>query len=186
MDQETKYLAWSTGIKNSDKNAFNECFRQLFPELTYFAYRYLKDKDGCTDIVQDVFVKLWNIRTELDTSKSLRSLLYTMVRNQCLNHLRDVKHRIELVDQNELDAFQQQDEDDHTIAEDGQKLHVMIADLPERQKECIEMSRFNGLSHQEIAEILELSARTVNNHIVAGLKTLKTKFQQYKESSMVL
>ncbi len=186
MNQEKQLEDWCKAIRQGDQEAFNTCFRSLFPELTAFATRYLGDRQSGMDMVQDAFVKLWNMRAELDSSRSLRSLMYTMVRNQCLNHIRDVQSKEVLTEQNDLDAFENPEVEQSGSNQEQQQLHAFIADLPERQKECIEMSRFNGLSHDEIAEVLNLSARTVNNHIVAGLKTLRSKFEQYKETMMVL
>ena len=186
MDQEKQFRIWCQEIRAGDKASFNACFHSLYPELCTFAARYLRDRDAAMDMVQDAFVKLWNIRLDLNERKSLKAFMYTMVRNLCLNHIRDVQDKEALIGFSEIEKLEEPQADSSEAMQHKQKLRALIDQLPDRQKECLELSRFDGLSHQEIAEVLNLSARTVNNHIVSALKSLKTKFEQLKESTMVL
>jgi len=136
--------------------------------------RFVNDKADAMDIVQDVFIKLWNFRTNIDPNKSLTSYLYTAVRNHSLNFLRDHSSKTEVLDEEIILDDQDQSNEDSLLLRDLKKC---IDELPERQREAFELSRFEGLQHDEIAGIMEISARTVNNHIVAALKTLRDRLQ---------
>ena len=143
--------------------------------------RYTHDEAAAKDVVQNCFVKLWNTRRRINPERSLKSYLYTMVRNRALNLIRDqadveVNHQLASVS-----TFS----DEPEIAEDTQaelnKLFKQwIAQLPARQKEAFELSRFEGLDHEEISEVMDISPKTVNNHIVAALSVLKEHYSNHK------
>jgi RNA polymerase sigma-70 factor, ECF subfamily len=168
----------AAGIVASDSDAFNTLFRTLFNELVRFAYRYTNDTDTAKNVVQDVFVKLWQTRSGLDPERFAKSYLFQMVRNKALNEIRDRrKETIGLDSVNmHLAELYDEDEDDSDTSDLQTRMRVWIDQLPDRQREAFELSRFEGLDHDEIARVMELSARTVNNHIVAALKNLRAKY----------
>ena len=100
--------------------------------------------------------------------------MYTSIRNQSLNFIRDHSSKTEVLDEEVMADTQNQSTDVNPLFND---LKNCINELPERQREAFELSRFEGLQHDEIAEIMDVSARTVNNHIVAALKTLRDRLQ---------
>ena len=100
--------------------------------------------------------------------------MYTIVRNLCLNFIRD--HQSRTADLNEagvLTIHQETEIDDPVDLES--MLTELLEGLPERQREAFELSRFDGLTHEEIADVMDVSPRTVNNHLVAALKTLRAE-----------
>ena len=175
-------------ISASDKKAFDELFRKSHASLVVFSCRYVKDKQTAFDIVQDTFIKLWNNRTSLSDVDLAKSYLYRVVRNLSLNHIRDnanTQTGLDLVgDEAILDGEKQiawsnpADYNDSDYVQTRIALiKQWIAKLPERQKEAFELSRFEGLDHHEIAEVMNVSARTVNNHIVKALENIR-KFRE--------
>lgn len=170
-------------IRKSNRLAFSNFFRAYYAVYVAYSQRFVDSKDQAADIVQEVFVKLWEIRNTLDSDKPLKSLVYTMVRNHSLNHLRDYENRYTDLNENALTIHQQQV---HTEEQqpDSSIFNELIKELPERQREAFELSRFDGLQHDEIAEIMDVSPRTVNNHIVAALKTLRDAYENYKQKTM--
>ena len=185
---EQQFSEWAEKISRSDRRAFDDMFRSFYPVLVRFAMLYVSDKTASKDIVQDCFVSLWQTRHRIDAARSLKSYMYMIVRNRALNVIRDrsgidVDHELatnygagQSADQ-ELKA----DEDDDSTLE--QLMNIWIDQLPGRQKEAFNLSRFEGLDHDEIAEVMNVSPKTVNNHIVAALRSLREKYEQYENHS---
>lgn len=167
---------WVQKITESDKKAFDKLFRCWYPRLVRFAFKYVQDKAAASDIVQNVFIKVWQKRETLDPKRSVKAYLYRAVRNRSLNYLRDhsrVTVGLESLGASDLKSEEKRNErgeDEHLLA----LLKEWIQELPERQREAFELSRFDGLDHNEIAEVMEVSPNTVNNHIVAALKQLRS------------
>ena len=165
---------YAVEIKSGNRLAFSDFFRKNHDRFVRYALRFVNDKNDALDIVQDVFIKLWNNRNGINPEKSLIAYLYTSIRNQSLNFLRDHSTKTETIPVEELpDVIEQKPEESSLLAD----LKKCIDNLPDRQKEAFELSRFEGLQHDEIADIMEVSARTVNNHIVSALKTLRGQLQ---------
>jgi len=181
---DDQFTIWAKKIRRSNQKAFDELFRSFYPVLVRFAVRYLRDKTAAKDVVQDCFVTLWKKRGRIDPEKSLKSYLFTMVRNRSLNDIRDrsateVDH--EFASSQPVVEPAVQDEPDGQPEKLRKKFENWINELPERQREAFQLSRFEGLDHQEIARVMELSPKTVNNHIVAALGTLKECYAQYQQ-----
>lgn len=179
---EQQFSVWARRMRNSDEGAFKELFDATFENYVRYAWRFTKNKDSAMDIVQEGFIKLWNYRDKLDPSQSLKTYIYRMIKHKALNHLRDRRHDnvpladLELV-ADSAPEFEEQTETESTL---GSSMKKWIEGLPERQREAFKLSRFEGLTHEEIAEVMEVSPRTVNNHIVASLNTLQEQYQRYK------
>lgn len=173
-------------ISQSDRQAFDDLFRLMYPGLVRYAVLYLKDKQIACDVAQDTFIKLWKQRTNIDPNKSLKSLLYRMVKNRCLNLLRDHEKLIVNSDLLKNESSEPHPEEYGEYQADGNGLSNLLREwidsLPERQKEAFKLSRFEGLNHQEIADIMEISAKTVNNHIVAALHQLRAFYEDHQNN----
>lgn len=187
MNQPTarQIRIWAERISASDREAFEHLFRRLYSRLVRFAFKYTRNKAAASDIVQDAFVILWEKREEADPQRSLKAFLYTMVRNRSLNYIRD--HANKTVGLEAVPDFKFKTTDDQKRQNDSEKLvehlEVWIEDLPERQREAFELSRFEGLDHNEIAKVMDISSSTVNNHIVAALRSLKDRYWKYQEAN---
>lgn len=163
-------------LRHSDRTAYAEIFRRLHGPLVRYAKRITHDEAAAYDVLQDVFMKLWEDRMTLTVRVSLQALLYTMTRNRAFNSLRrnkwistdtaveDVRDRYEVAPASE----------DHLAAEDLRRhLNHWIDELPVRRAEAFVLSRNHGLKHSEIAAIMEVSERTVDTHILLALKDLR-------------
>jgi RNA polymerase sigma-70 factor, ECF subfamily len=178
---------WADRISRSDRQAFNALFRSLYYPLTYFAYRYTQCHDQACDIVQDVFVSVWQDRNDIDPQQSLKSYLYKLVRNRSLNHLRDhSKRMMELDIVNIADPGRTMitgnDEGTDGVEEMAGTFRIWINELSDRRREAFELSRFEGLDHHEIADVMNLSVKTVNNHIVDALSHLRKRYNNHSNS----
>ncbi len=158
-------------IKNSDKKAFELIFRLYYQPLKQFASKILNDTELAEDIVQEVFVQFWETRTNMSIV-SLKSYLYTIVKNKCLNQLRHLKvrkiHHEEIIYTTE--KFFDNDEKDSSLKI---KLLTSIDKLPAQCKKIFIMSRMHRLKHKEIAEELGISVKTVKNQVGKALKLLR-------------
>lgn len=185
MNQPDKeqFVNWAEEIRQSKKHAFDELFRAVYPQLVTFAASYTKEKSSASDIVQDTFVALWQKRNAIDPDQSLKAYLYRIVRNRSLNYLRNRSSEISQPDIIVDDELQTEEEVDSKRNADelSEKFGEWIEQLPERQQEAFELSRFDGLSHDEIAAVMDVSPKTVNNHIVAALKQLRIFYEEYSD-----
>lgn len=182
---DQQFSEWAEKISRSDRRAFDELFRSFYPGLVRFCMRYVTDKTASKDIVQDCFVSLWQTRQRIEASRSLKSYLYMMVRNRALNAIRDrsgidVNH--ELASNHKPaypGSYTEYDEYEHDESNLENLMITWIDQLPDRQKEAFTLSRFEGLDHDEIAAVMSVSPKTVNNHIVAALQYLRDRYEQY-------
>lgn len=183
MSTDEQFEAWCRRLRASDRRAFEQVFRALHDALYRYACALTKEDAAAQDVVQDAFLELWRMRGRLDPERSIEALLYRIVRNRAYNRGRNRRTRaakrehlqrtrsVQLADPpgTELDA--------RALEE---KLRGWIDELPERQSEALHLSRFEDLSHEEIAAVMGISPRTVNNHIVRALKTLRERLDAFQ------
>lgn len=174
--------AWAEAVRLSDRRAFDKLFRYLYPQLVPFAARYTKQKSAACDIVQESFIKLWQMRTNIDPAQSVKAYLFKMVRNRSLNWLRNQDHQtVLLMDENEFEMIKTTDDQTQKNHQLAELFKTWIDELPDRQQEAFELSRFDGLDHDEIAQVMEVSPKTVNNHIVAALRYLRECYTNHQQ-----
>ncbi len=155
------------------RSYFSTQFHIYYRPLCLYALRLLGNTDEAEDVVQDTFAALWEKRDTLHQISSVKSYLYTAVRNNCLMKLRTKKdfesvEEFQLVDENTL-------EEEVSRAELEARLWKMIDGLPERQREVFLMAKRDGMAYKEIAEKTGLSVKTVENHVTRALKSLRHK-----------
>lgn len=175
MPSDDSFTRWSERLQSSDQRAFSELFEAMHVALLRYAWRYTGEQEAARDIVQDAFLKLWQIRSDVDPNRSLKALLYTMVRNLALNHKRAAQHTNNVLP--DYDLHDQSPAADQQIEASllNERLRRFIAQMPERRREAFMLSRFEGLNHEEIAQVMNLTPRTVNTHIVLALKDLRSR-----------
>jgi len=159
---------------------FRIVFEELYAPLCQYAFTFVKDKDACEDIVQDIFTRIWEKnRTLLEAyGNGIRYYLFTAVRNNCITYLRREKRTpvYALTDNmKENSSHQWMDvatETDHRI-EYKARLAELIDQLPPKCKEVFLLSRMGRLSGQEVATALGISAKTVENQLWKAMKVLR-------------
>lgn len=189
MAEDERFSDWCIRLRASDHRAFEEVFQQYYDPLLGYAIYLLKNRPVALDIVQEAFMKLWEKRDTLNPNKSLKSLLYMIVRNLSLNYHRDTSNReAKLVDAIDDIAMHKPASPDDAFAGSALKgkMDQWIENLPDRQREALILSRFQGLSHQEVAAVMNVSPRTVNNHLVRALKFIHGKIKGYEPSLLEL
>ena len=180
---KSKHLDWasiSDRVKESDQAAFKELFDRLNVPLYTFVMAKLQNAPAAEDILQDTFIRIWEQRSRLDSGRSIVSYIYTVAQNLCLNHLRHVTVlRKHTADEDEVTHH----ETPQAVLEkqefSGALKHAVDA-LPEQSRVVFLMSRVDELSYQAIAERLDISIRTVENHIGKALKLIRIALAEYR------
>lgn len=180
--QDSEYATLSDGIlvdliRRDDERAFSVIYKRYSVPLYIHANRFIRDREETKDILQKVFVKIWDIRGKLPADIKLSSYLYQVVKNELINHISHSKVVDRYLDSMSSFAVSYVSDTDHAIRE-KQLLAIIereIENLPEKMREIFQLSRTHYLSHREIAEKLGISEKTVKNQISNALKLLRNK-----------
>jgi len=178
---ETKLISdhsLAESIKNSNQGVFELVFNYYYSGLVVYADQIIKNTVISEDIVQSVFMKLWETRETIEI-RSFRSYFMQCVKNRCIDHFRSqqVKNRFDnrIPDADHLVM----EEDLWTKNELSELLDNTINELPPRCREIFKMSRYEDLKIAEIAEQLKISKRTVETQISKALKIIRLKLVDY-------
>ncbi len=169
-------------IKRGEQSAFEILFRLHYNALIHFANTYVKRSDIADEIVQETFIKIWEIRSSIDETRSIKAFLYRCVHNNCLNYIRDQKKIVYLSSEfiSELEGrFQLIDENasnnyfEYLASEQLSALvHDSIMQLPDQCREVFLLCRFHDKSYQEIATQLGISVNTVKTQLSRAMAKL--------------
>lgn len=183
MINDHKYISL---IANGNQETFKKLMEQFADELWFFAKGFLRNSEVAEEIVSDVFVKLWKNRTELHKINNLKSYLFICVKNGCLSHIRKIKNE-KVISIDEFSDFQfipvEGPESEIINKEVIAQIHQAIKQLPPKCKVAFTLAKINGLRHKEIAEVMGVSEKTVNNHIVSAIKKITTALHITKKPS---
>lgn len=180
--------AYVLQLIKGNKQAFNCLFQIYHKKLYYFAKGYLKSEKEAEEIVQETFLKIWERKEFLDPELSFHAYLFKIafnfIQKGLIKNVKNDELKHDLAD--ELINF-----DNHTANMVNyhfllQHINQIIDELPPRQKEIFILRKLDGYSAQEISEKLSLATKTVEAHLTAALKFLKTKLKSEKFSDIVL
>ena len=166
-------------LKSGNEKAFDTVYKQYYGALCAFASQYVPDTDY-EEIVQDVMMWLWKNRQTIVNGISLKSLLFTITKNKCLNNIshKQIKQRVhDNLYQKYLVQFE--DPDFYMLGELMEKLDQAIKDLPDRYRNVFEMNRFENLAYKEIAKKLDVSEKTIAYRISQALKILRKELKDF-------
>ncbi|WP_394991503.1 RNA polymerase sigma-70 factor [Emticicia sp.] len=170
-----------SAIRQGDERIFEATFRKYYQSLCNYANSILKEMDEAEEVVQNLFLSIWEKRTDLEISVSLKSYLYRAVHNHCLNRIKHLKIREEYQQYatNFYDSSYESVSQTVMKNELEQKIEEAIRKLPEQCRLIFRMSRFDELKYHEIAKQLELSPKTIENQIGKALKFLRIELAEY-------
>lgn len=166
---------------NNDEKAYRRLFEYVYPALFLYARKYIDNPADREDIVQDVFCSLWTNRNKINCDVSAKNYLVTCVKNRCLNFLKK---------QGTIEDYQQYVMKRTPIYDTGgdnlymlheleNKLKEVLSKLPPEYRTAFTMSRIEGKSKEEIAELLHVSPRTIERYRQKTTDYLKTELQEY-------
>ena len=165
-------------IKLTDETQFRSIFDKYYISLCMFANKYVENDELAADIVQECFVKLWQLRDDFMYVHQIKSFLYTSVRNKSLNELEHTKVMNEYaqkVQEMSKDSFFQ----DKVIAEESYRILVdAIEKLPPQMKSIMQLA-LEGKSNPEIAETLNISGETVHSQKKIAYRKLRVYLKDY-------
>jgi RNA polymerase sigma-70 factor (ECF subfamily) len=170
-------------LADDDAEAFETIFRRLSEPIFRYVCGMVSDTSRAHDLTQDTFAKLWTARDRMDSVDSLRAYVFRMARNRVYNQQRDARTRRENRNQlRESAPHGSPPAPDQALDADllRERLRRWIDDLPDRQREALTLRRQQDLSHDEIADIMDIAPSTVNNHIVRALDHLRERLHEHR------
>jgi len=168
-------------LQLGNESAFEMIFRTYYQPLCRYAYSFLQDKEEAEEVVQASFITVWEKRNNIAIETSLKSYLYRMVRNSCLNVIKHEKVKQQHV-AHEL-AVSEVSHESVSQKVQAAELEIRITEamktLPEQCRLVFQLSRFEELKYQEIADQLQISVKTVENHMGKALKLMREQLKDY-------
>lgn len=185
-EKDTKRLLELIG--EGDSKAFEQLFNLYWEPLFAAAMHRLRSRELSKDVLQELFVDLWEKRKVLDIRTNIRGYLFTALKHRIINQIKSEAVRenyermtIQFYETNSLAT-------DHQISRNDLETEIgkQMKRLPNRCREVFELSRIEHMSHREISERLNISPKTVENHIGRALKILRTYLKQIVCISLII
>lgn len=186
--QEADVKQWIERISEGDRKAFEKLFLKFYDSLCRFAWRFVRSSHISEELVQEVFLEIWELRDSLDPEKNIKSYLYRSVRNKALNHLKhedladEYNKKIEWLNPSpvtQLHSLEEQTEFERAAKK-------AIENLPEGARNIYKLSRKDGLTYREITEVLDISPKTVESQMSRALKILRQSLSGYLPSALIV
>ena len=172
-------------IQHDDHTAYERIFREYYRPMVAYAFRFLNVLAESENIVQEVFLRLWQKRNEIMITTSLENYLFRSVKNQCINQIEHNKIRTgyqTMVIKNEEDRTEYSE----FFLEFGlmKKIESAIDALPEKRREIFRLAREEGLKYREIADRLDISVKTVETQMTLAMRQLRESLKEFKNLVM--
>ncbi len=166
-------------VKQGEKGAFRELYDRYAPRIFRFSLSYLKNNDDSEELVQNTFLKIWENRGKLDTEKNVKAFIFKIAVNTIYDFIRHKNIEQAYVDYQKLNFSPDENYTWHSVIYEEmlQNLHELMRQMPKQQQAIFQLSKIEGLSNDEIALKLNLSKRTVENHLYKAVSYLKINFQ---------
>lgn len=161
--------------------AFEMYFKTFYQPLCNYAYTFLRDRENAEEVVQGVFLSIWEKKATLQVRTSPRSYLYAMVRNACLNAIKHDKIKRKYAGETVAMSDPGYDDVSQAVAssELEEKIFEAIDRLPDQCRLVFRLSRFEDLKYSEIAEQLNISVKTVENHMGKALRIMRDQLRDF-------
>ncbi|MBC8185284.1 RNA polymerase sigma-70 factor [candidate division KSB1 bacterium] len=166
---------WIESIQNGDASVFETLFRTYYASLCGFVYQYTKSTEAAEEIVQNIFLKIWENHEKWKPHGTIKSYLYKAAKNHSLNYLKHQTRKQKIFDSEAVVEIQS----DITPADElhGRELHKAVSyavnKLPEKCRLIFNLNRQEGMTYTDIADNLDISIKTVETQMGRALKTLR-------------
>jgi RNA polymerase sigma-70 factor (family 1) len=170
-------------LKNHSEKAFRKLFDLYYQDIYKYSFSLLKSKEFAEENVQEVFLKVWLHRENIDVAKSFKAYVFTIARNGAFNFLNKAANDALLKDEVFYTSQKSYDEGDYSIREeDCKKLRKQaIKQLPPKRKKIFKMSRKHGKTYEEISQELGISVSTVKSQMSKALETLRIYLKNHDD-----
>ena len=174
-------------IKADNMFAFDVLYKKYCKRVYKFGHSILKSPEDSENLMQDVFLSLWENRHKVEKDSSIKSYIFTIVYNSAISVIRKKAKESQFVEY--LKSIQEINIEPVNVEleynELTKKLDEIVKALPQRQKEVYQMHKVDGLKYSEIAERLHISVNTIENHMSRALKTIREKLGNYSLISIL-
>lgn len=169
-------------IKQNDFTAYEIIFKRYYQELYRFAYTYLRDQVPSEEMAQEVFLYMWEKRGQIEIKTTLKTYMYSAIKNKCLNYIKYEVPRKNELEESHLSLMTTEQPDREEDTERLKKfLEEAINALPTKCRQIFVLSRNAGLTYEEIAEEMDISIKTVENQMSIALKKLRESLKPLYE-----
>jgi len=174
---------WLKQLVDDDKKAYEIIFKAHYQSVYLSALRITKDSNSAKDAAQEVFLELWKNRHKLNITSSLKAYLCRGAVNRSLNSIKSRNHHAgqDLATIIEPNSKSSTPEQITEVNELQTKIHQEINNLPERCRQVFVLSRYEGKKYKEIADLMGISIKTVENQMLKALKVLRAAVSEYRE-----
>ena len=176
------------GLKKGDEVAFNELYNAYSKPMYLKVLRMVKNKDVADELVQELFIKLWDNRRKINLEKSFQSFMYTIAQNLVYNYFRKVAS-----DNNMIESLLLRGVDYDPGAEEillnkeaNALLQQAIDQLSPQRKQAFKLCKIEGRSYEEASQIMGVSVATINSHITQSLQTIKIYVLKHQDKTMLI
>ncbi|OOQ58662.1 RNA polymerase sigma-70 factor [Mucilaginibacter pedocola] len=168
-------------LKEGDQRVFEQVFKTHFKNLHSYAYTFLKDDELAEEVVQNVFCRIWEKRGQLKTDGSIKAYLYRAVHNESLNYLKreKVKANFEVYYTGQMEQQEGESAEKVMATELEQRIRQALNELPQQCRTIFQLSRFEQLKYQQIADHMGLSVKTIENQMGKALKLMRAKLAEF-------
>ncbi|RWX01694.1 RNA polymerase sigma-70 factor [Flavobacterium cerinum] len=167
-------------MRQGNEAAFERVFKLYFKNLHAYAYTFIKEDIIAEEIVQNVFFRIWEKRDQLQIDDSLKAYLYRSVHNESLNHIKHQKVKSSFQEHYSNHAEASNDASATMIASELEiQIQKAINELPQQCRIIFQLSRFEQLKYQQIADQLNISVKTVENQMGKALKVMRLKLVEF-------
>lgn len=186
FNNDFNFISLQHRVAEGDTQAFRQIFDILFANLTGFSFSFVQSKEAATEVVDEIFVQLWTKRQDILKIEDLRVYLYTATKNASLNYLKKRAKQIQL---EPYDHLQVQIADNNSpeqlmiSKETILQIKQAIESLPPRCKLIFKLVREDGLKYSEVAEILNLSHKTIDSQMVIAISRIKSIIKDSLETN---
>ena len=173
-------------LKKGDYNAYTLLMNNYYKNLCGYANLFTKDPSKSEDIVQNVFVKLWVYRKKVDSNIPIKRYIHKSVYNEFIDQYRKNKSVVSLEEKHLRSINTIIDDNSFDIEKLMTRVNNEIEKLPEKCKKVFILNKKEGLTHDEIAEYLQISKKTVEGHITRAFKILNQKLGKKIKSILII
>ena len=188
IKQDSSEAELSLLLKEGDKNAFAMLYDRYKQPLSANLFKLLKSEELTFDILQDLFLKIWENKSQIDPEKSFRAYLFRIAENMVYDYYRkaarDTKMQINIIQtSSEIYSYI---EEDLLIRENSALLRAAVDMMPPQRRQVFTLCKLEGKSYKEIEQILGISPKTINSHLFQASKFLKEHFNKNSGFSAII